>query len=160
MRPPIVPADSLRNRGFTLIEVMIAIAVLGIMSSIAVPYFREMIASQRVRSTASDAYGGLLLARSEAMKRNATAAMTANDAADWTQGWKVGITGTDFLNQAALDNGMIVDGPDTGAIGFLWTGRPDTDSVGARIKVSSSVPGVQARCIQLSLSGMPENKLC
>lgn len=158
MKSLTIPAAVSRDRGMSLIEIMVTIAILGILTAVAIPYFSEMVASQRVRSASSDAYSALLFTRSEAMKRNTTVSLTANDADDWTQGWKVTISGTDVLNQNALGNGLVAEGPNTGNISFLWTGR--SSSANAQIKVYSSSHSVQARCVTLSLSGMPQNKLC
>ncbi len=58
-------------RGFTLIELLVAIAILGVLTSMALPAFQGMVASMRVRSTAESFNQGLQLARSEAIKRNA-----------------------------------------------------------------------------------------
>lgn len=49
------------NRGFTLIELMIVIAVLGIIAAIAIPSFREQVAKSR-RSDAVSAVGRTQLA--------------------------------------------------------------------------------------------------
>lgn len=149
-----------RRHGFTLVELLIAIAVLGILSSMAAPPFMTLIASQRVRSAATDLHGGLLLARSEAMKRNLSISVTANDASNWSKGWKVGSAGTDFLKQDAVDHGIVVEGPGSGNVTFQWTGRPDSASIGVLLKVRSSSYSVPARCLSLSLSGMAENKAC
>lgn len=148
------------GRGFSLVELLIAIALIGILLGMAAPAFTGMIAGQRVRSAAGDVHGALLLARSEAMKRNAGVALTASDAADWSRGWAITIAGGDILKQEALGNGIQIEGPASGTVSFLWTGRPATASGNASFRVRSSTAGVPARCVVLSLSGMPEGKPC
>jgi type IV fimbrial biogenesis protein FimT len=59
-----------RPRGFTLIEMMVTIALVAIFSSLAAPSFREMIAARRAKAAVSAVGGALWLARSEAIKRN------------------------------------------------------------------------------------------
>ena len=83
-----------RSPGFTIIELLIAVAILGIISMLAAPSFREFIIGSQVRSGASDLYGSALLARSEAIKRNATItlcrsadAATCATTGGWQQGW-------------------------------------------------------------------------
>ena len=56
--------------GFSLIELMITIAILGVVASLAAPSFRDLIASQRLRATTSALTESIWLARSEALKRN------------------------------------------------------------------------------------------
>lgn len=64
--------------GFTLIELMVAISVLAILLSAAVPSFRQFVANTQIRSTAQSILNGLQTARAEAVKRNATVAFTLN----------------------------------------------------------------------------------
>lgn len=59
-----------RSRGFTLIELVVTIALLTILFGLAVPSFGEWIRNARVR-TASDALqNGVRTAQSEALRRN------------------------------------------------------------------------------------------
>ena len=75
-------------RGFTLVELMCTLAVLAILAFAAAPSFASLMAGQRVRSASLDLSSALLLARSEAVKRNATVTLAPTGAA-WTAGWAV-----------------------------------------------------------------------
>jgi type IV fimbrial biogenesis protein FimT len=57
--------------GFSLVELMIAVAVLAIIMSIAFPSFNAMIKNSQIRSAAESIQNGIQLARAEAVKRNA-----------------------------------------------------------------------------------------
>lgn len=57
------------NKGFTLLELMVGIAILAILISIAVPSYNEQIAANRVRYDADNVVTALQLARSEAVTR-------------------------------------------------------------------------------------------
>ncbi|OHC61424.1 MAG: hypothetical protein A3H93_07750 [Rhodocyclales bacterium RIFCSPLOWO2_02_FULL_63_24] len=59
------------ERGFNLIELMIVVVIVGIAMAIAVPSLESQIVSSRTRGVAESIQSGLLLARSEAIKRNA-----------------------------------------------------------------------------------------
>lgn len=59
------------NKGFTLLELMIGIAILAIMISIAVPNYNAQIEASRLRADTENVLTALQLARSEAVTRRA-----------------------------------------------------------------------------------------
>jgi type IV fimbrial biogenesis protein FimT len=59
-----------KRRGFTLIELMVTLAVFTILCLLAMPSFNTWIANNRVRAVAEDVSNGLLLARTEALRRS------------------------------------------------------------------------------------------
>lgn len=59
------------QRGFTLVELMVTVAVVAILATVAAPNFSALIEDQRVTSQINDLVGSLQLARSEAVKRGA-----------------------------------------------------------------------------------------
>lgn len=71
--------------GFTLVEMMVVVAVLGIMASIAMPSFTRMIASNSVESAGNELYGLLQYARAEAVARGQRVTVSANASDSWSQ---------------------------------------------------------------------------
>lgn len=76
----------LLSRGFTLVELMVTIAVLAVMLAIAVPSFQEFTRRNRVVAASNSLVSALALARSEAIKRAARVTVAS---ANWTGGWQV-----------------------------------------------------------------------
>lgn len=58
-----------RSHGVSALELIIVLAVLGVIVAVALPSFTTLIANQRIRSTAETLRSGLQLARVEALKR-------------------------------------------------------------------------------------------
>lgn len=59
-----------RQRGFTLVELAITLALLAILLFAVAPEVRSMIANSRVRSSVESLQAGLQRARNEALRRN------------------------------------------------------------------------------------------
>lgn len=63
------PKPQFRLQGFTLVELMITLAVLAILVGLAAPGLRNFIVSNRLASESNDVIGALGLARAEAVRR-------------------------------------------------------------------------------------------
>jgi len=57
--------------GFTLIEILVVVAVLGIVLMIGLPNMSAWLQNTQIRNAAESASAGLQLARAEALRRNA-----------------------------------------------------------------------------------------
>jgi type IV fimbrial biogenesis protein FimT len=84
-----------RHAGFTVIELMITVALLAILLGIAAPSVRDLTLNARMTSLTNDLMTDLAIARAEAVKRGVRAAVCASSSgADctnsaWNQGWIV-----------------------------------------------------------------------
>jgi len=59
-------------RGFSLVELMVVVAIIGLLLLVAFPAYTEWIQSSRIRTAAETIQSGLQLARAEAVRRNGT----------------------------------------------------------------------------------------
>jgi len=111
--------------GFTLIELMVTIAVLAIITAIAVPSMRALILANRLTAASTELVTALQLARSEAIRRNApvTVCSTANGtacsgAAAWDRWIILGHDNTsgadEVIRDTSAQGGVQVSGPAAG----------------------------------------------
>lgn len=99
-----------KMRGFTLIEILVAIAILAIVMAIAIPDFTSTIQNNTIATISNDLISSINLARSEAVKRNVTVSICATSNSNftacgnnWNLGWLVFVnpTGGNALSNTA-----------------------------------------------------------
>ncbi len=150
-----------RVRGFTLIELMVTVSVIAILAGIGVPAFLDTILAAKLNSYANSFVASTALARSEAIKRNATVTLCASangtacaSSGGWQQGWIV-LAGTTVVQyQQALSSGyhFTETGAGLHSLAFQSIGVGATS---ASMKVCRATPsaGGQERVVTLSATG-------
>jgi len=81
---PSLPFVPRACRGFSLVELLLVIVVLGVVLAFAIPSMRSMIQNNRLKSATSTLIMALNLARSEAVARNKPVILCRATAADGT----------------------------------------------------------------------------
>lgn len=176
MRHPVPPATS---RGFTLIELMVTLALMVVMLAIAAPSFTQYRRNSELTSLTNTLVGAINAARIEAMKRGRNAMIVPlNNGADWNAGWTVFVDtdrtqaynfGTDILisqQASAVPSYISVSGNGTAAetpsyILFDASGYSKTKSGGfgaltlslARSDLSGSSLAAETRRIVIAATG-------
>ena len=145
--------SAVRARGFTIIEMLMVVAILGIFAGLAAPSMADLLASTAVKGAATDLYSSLIIAHSEAIKRR-TNATVAPVGADWTTGWTVTIGGNVFQQVDPLKTRVAVDPTVVVPVVFGMNGR--VSSGGQTFKFSDTVRTTVAnRCVIVGTSGLP-----
>lgn len=154
--------------GFTIIEVMTVVAIIAFLAAVAIPNMTAMIKNSKLRGAASDLFGDLLVARSEAVKRNCKVDVAPSNTG-WSGGWTVTseacaapaggtIAATQVAAHPALDSDISVQvnvpaGTAStivyGSNGRISAGQPQT------VIFYNSTKGVWARCLAVDTSGQP-----
>lgn len=73
-----------KNSGLTLLEVMVVVAIIGIIVAIAVPSFSTILEKQRIKGAAEAVLADLRWARAEAIKRNKKVRVTFTTGSSWS----------------------------------------------------------------------------
>lgn len=126
------PQSGSLQRGVTLIELMITVAILAIVTMIAAPALQTTLSTRAVSSSSEDLSSAMRLARSEAMKRGLPVAVCAvsdpNDSAascltdgDWSTGWVVFLDRDASGSIGAADSIVKVYSPERGVASITAT---------------------------------------
>jgi len=142
--------------GFTLVELLTVLVIVAIGALVAMPSLSQALVAQRLRAAATDLTSSLMLARSEAIKRNGSVQIVPLTGATWTSGWRV--TGVDSGDQIdrkdKIGDGVVVSrAPAT--ITYERTGRLTTPGV-VRLQFSDTASTAdRTSCITIDPSGLP-----
>jgi type IV fimbrial biogenesis protein FimT len=135
-----------RQRGFTIIEIMVVVAIIAILATLAIPSFVGLVANASISRTANGFVSDTRYARGEAMRRgksvticrtaDATAAAPACSAGNgaavggWMQGWVVFVDSNgNGVFEVATDIVLRAQEPLTGVSDFFAVGVASTAPV-------------------------------
>jgi type IV fimbrial biogenesis protein FimT len=82
------------SNGVTLIELMIGLTIISCLLLVGMPSFTNWIQDLQIRGAAESIQSGLLLARSEAIRRNRPVQLTLADAGGLVE-WRIGCVSAD-----------------------------------------------------------------
>jgi type IV fimbrial biogenesis protein FimT len=141
-----------KSRGFTLLELMVVLAIVAILVTLAVPSFKQMIQSNTMSSNVNTFLGDMRYARSEAVRRGGAVVMCRSNLPETTQscngnvgagnGWLTGwIIFHDLDNDGTRDAGepvLRVQGPITSMDSII---EPSSPSYKFRFNATGRLPG-------------------
>jgi type IV fimbrial biogenesis protein FimT len=143
-----------RARGFTMTELVVTVAIAAILTTVAVPSFNGIIASQRARVFASDLYATLAKARSEAVTLNGNVTLQAN-AGGWQSGWQILDPNGNVLDNHAAAVAVTLTNP-PGPVIYRPSGRLAVGAAApAFLITTTSGSMVYNQCVSVDLSGRP-----
>jgi type IV fimbrial biogenesis protein FimT len=152
------------HAGYTIAEMMVVTAIIGILAAAGFSLFRSVMLSQRMKSASFDFYSALSVARSEALKRGTSVAITPGADANWAaSGWTISYVG-DHDNEPTTPDQTIEIGrhgpasgisiaPSPGPLPSLVFNRNGRPSSIAAFQVEATAE--HRTCIRLELSGSP-----
>jgi len=172
-----------KQTGFTILELMIVVAIVGVLGSLALAGLKEWNRSARRTAAVSDFLSALHVARSEAVKRNVRVGVCPSEDSDqadatclvtkdWAVGWIVFVDADGDMSRAddeeilgtsqalavpwtlASSNGDI-------ALDFRPNGRIETSTLAksADFNLCDDRGPTEGRVISVSISGRPQTGL-
>lgn len=156
-----------RHAGFTLIEMMVVLAIMGIALSIAMPDIKSLVNNQKMKSATFDLVATAMVARSEAIKwggaSSATIAIRAPADDFSSSGWCIVFTSTSACDTSSPGDAVIqVTRPPAGVtityqgvaapIIFNRSGRL-TGGVAVKLQVDDNDAFSQSRCVTIDTNG-------
>jgi|RhiMethySRZTD1v2_1073278.scaffolds.fasta_scaffold178183_2 type IV fimbrial biogenesis protein FimT len=156
----------MRARGFTLIEIMIAISIFFALVMLAGPMYAEFMANTQVRNAADSIMSGVRRAQAEAIRHNTPARFILNGNTDW----EVKAPDQDAVDKSitkyyfAEGSKDAVPTPDAGTtVTFNGLGRiiPNADASASMNLINVTAPGAnRALRVLIGTAGAAGVKLC
>jgi len=188
--PPLRSHSAIVQRGVSLIELLVGIAIIVIAVALGAPSFTEWIYNSQIRSTAESVHNGLQWARAEAVRRNTPVRMQLTSSLDdsctiatagpsWVVSTaspvsKCSSSNTDIAQAGQPVSGRAsatIDSGHAGVFGFNGLGRmtpttsPTTKVEDAVINIQSSkgtcaADGGSLRCLRILVSAGGQIRMC
>jgi len=166
------PTMSQKLAGVTLTELLITVAVLGILTALASPSYQDMLERHRLKEVVESLKADMQLARSEAIKRstNVTVSKSIGDAGTWCYGLTLSsscdchiiddceiktVTGTNFSAAVNMDSTSPTDHSFNFRRGTVQAGNVTFSTKNYLSKVIMSNTGRIRICTPSGANGLP-----
>lgn len=147
----------LKQRGLTLIELMVGLSIMSMLALAAAPYFSDYGTNSRLRESGNTLYAEALFAQSEAIKRNRTVRVA-------TAGGTVTVSDvTDPDNPAVLRTRELAPGVSAGTVGVSFGSQGWTSDLAAaafNLSSASATCSDAHRCPGLRVDAGGSIRLC
>lgn len=164
-----------RRKGFSLVELLLVVAVLAVVLGVGVPSLRSLMQRQKITTTVNDFFASLNLARSEAIQRGGRVDMVpADDAGDWAKGWVVFVDENANLRpdagekvifaHAAVGGGLLIQAGLTDSkvqyLAYNGTGRTRTNASSERTQFGTFTFTLDGEVRKIKLNFLGRARVC
>lgn len=145
--------------GFTLTELVVTIAIAGILAALAVPSFNNVIAIEHAKAAASELYASLFTARAEAIrldKQIVTSAATGG----WNNGWSTAPNGggTTLDSHGAAKQTVITEASGATTVTYYPSGRLAVGVAPKFVISARTGNATSTQCVSINPTGTPYMK--
>ncbi|HVY04488.1 MAG TPA: GspH/FimT family pseudopilin [Burkholderiales bacterium] len=159
------------QRGFTLLEVVVTFAIIGILIVIAVPSFQHWVANAQIRNAAEGILNGMQSARAEAVRRNVGVQLVLNSGSGWTinsldnigvaiQTRDAGEGSANSVVTTTASDGTPADRITFNGMGWIITNNNGSKSIGRVDVTSATLTGTEIRPLRIVVSSGGAMKMC
>jgi type IV fimbrial biogenesis protein FimT len=151
--------------GFTMVETMVVVLIIGILAAFAAPAMRDLIRTQRVRSATYDLLADLTFARSQAITLGHNVSVASSGGStNWAPGYTITDTTANpnrsLRTQSAADASIAFTGDQSSLVfdrsGHVTSGGSPNNTVSFNVApTDSTAPSIQKRCVRIDPSGRP-----
>lgn len=145
-----------RQIGFSLIELIVAVAIIGMLAAFAMPSYRDWIQNTRIRTAAESILNGIQRARSEALMRNTSVKFTLGANSEWTVEC-VNVAACADLTDGLVEERTSGDGS-TADIGITPTPAAGNSITFNNLGIKSTTAANQLTQVDVNMPGMPESR--
>lgn len=148
-----------RQQGFTIIELVVVLIVLGLIIAISIPSFQSSTARSALKSTTMDLIASINNSRAQAISLGAVATLEATDGSSWSNGWDMSMAAPhDGENQSFLARSNVTVTA-TGGETSIDFRRDGTTSAQVTFRIChSGISGENGREISINRLGRTTNK--
>lgn len=144
--------------GFTLTELVVTIAIAAILTTLAVPSFNNVIATEHAKAAASELYTSLFTARSEAIRLDQQVKLTQGTGG-WQYGWSaaytVGSTTTTVDTHGAMTGVTLQEGSGATAVTYYPSGRLAPSTTPTFVITATTGSSTNTQCVSIDPTGTP-----
>ncbi|HJV74278.1 MAG TPA: GspH/FimT family pseudopilin [Noviherbaspirillum sp.] len=164
-----------QRTGFSLIELMVVLAIVVALLGTGVPLLRNSMQSQRITTTVNEFFASMNLARSEAIQRGMRVDLVPFDRnGDWAKGWVVFVDGNNnqrpdagervIFAQSAIPKGISITANLTDStvpyLAYNGTGRTRTNASSERTQFGSFTFRLDSHVRKIKLNFLGRARVC
>lgn len=142
--------------GFTLTELVVTIAIASVLTTLAVPSFNYVIATEHAKAAASELYTSLFTARADAIRLNQQM-VTSAATGGWKNGWSIAPKsgGPALDNHGATKQTSISEAAGATTVTYYPSGRLAVGAAPVFHITAQTGSAVSTQCVSVNPTGTP-----